>query len=154
MIYTIGYQGLPLDRFKEILVEKDINIIVDVRSKPYGRAYQYNRKALEFMVKDSLILYWYKGDVLGGFAPIKPAALSWLEGIGRPDNGAVFGPGFKVPHVEINYLLLCYEANPRECHRHYELAKHLMSKRITVIHLDKNGDETRAIDLEPQPTLL
>ncbi len=155
MIYTIGYQGLPFDRFKEILVEKDINIIVDVRSKPYGRAFQYNRKALEFMTKDTpaTLLYWYKGDVLGGFNPIKPEALKWLESIGVP-NGKEFGPGFKVPDVPINYLILCYEANPRECHRHYELAKHLMSKGIAVVHLDKAGSETRAADLEPQPTLL
>jgi len=155
MIYSIGYQGLQFPRFKEILVEKDISILVDVRSKPYGRAFQYNRKALEFMTKATAptLLYWYKGDVLGGFNPVKPEALKWLEGLGAP-NGKEFGPAFKVPDVNINYLMLCFEADPRQCHRHYILAKHLMSKGINVIHLDKNGDETRAIDLDPQPTLL
>ena len=146
MIYTIGYQGLPLDSFKRILREADINILIDVRSKPYGRAFQYNRNALEPLLKEMGILYWYKGDVLGGFSEIKPEALAWLEGCGTP-NGADFGPDFKVPAVPINYLLLCFEANPRECHRHYALGRHLIGQGIDVVHLLKDGRKVAAGDL-------
>lgn len=152
MIYTIGYQGLQLPQFKRILEEKKIDILVDVRSKPNGRAFQYNRKALEAWLPTLSKLYWYKGDVLGGFKPIEPDALQWLEGLnhnmGIKTNTADTGP------IRFNYLLLCFEANPRECHRHYILARHLTSKGIEVIHLDKEMRETPASTLFSQPSLL
>jgi uncharacterized protein (DUF488 family) len=147
MIYTIGYQGLPLHEFQRIIKEKHISILVDVRSKPYGRAFQYNRSALEPLMKSIGVLYWYKGDVLGGFAEIKPDALRWLEGC-ADKNACEFGSGFKVPAVEFNHLILCFEANPSECHRHYALTRHLLSKGFEVIHLLKGGGEIKASDLE------
>ena len=78
MIYTVGYQGMQFPTFETILDELAIDILIDVRSKPHGRAYQYNRLALEKRLKEMKRLYWYKGDVLGGFKPVEPAALERL----------------------------------------------------------------------------
>lgn len=152
MIYSIGYQGLPLDQFKRILEEKQIDILVDVRSKPNGRAFQYNRKALEELLPAMKKLYWYKGDVLGGFKPIEPDALTWLEGLNH--NMGIKASTADTGPIRFNYLLLCFEDNPLECHRHYILARHLVSKGIEVIHLDKAMRETPASSLFSQPSLL
>ena len=134
--------------------ERDMPVVarVDLPGKPNGRAFQYNRKALEAWLPTLSKLYWYKGDVLGGFKPIEPDALQWLEGLnhtmGIKTNTADTGP------IRFNYLVMCFEANPRECHRHYILARHLVSKGIEVIHLDKEMRETPASALSSQPSLL
>jgi uncharacterized protein (DUF488 family) len=146
MIYTIGYQGLPVERFRQIIEEKNIDIVIDVRSKPSGRAYQYNRKALEKMFLDiAPKMYWYKGDILGGFAPIHESAIEWLTGCDH--NMGIKWEGTDTGDIRFNYLILCYEANPCECHRHYELGKRLLKRGIDIIHLYQ-GREIKASELE------
>ena len=43
MIYTIGYAGVTLGKFIELLKEQDISVLIDVRSLPKSRYfYQFN----------------------------------------------------------------------------------------------------------------
>ena len=37
MIYTIGYQKFSIEDIENIIVKKDIGLLVDVRSHPYSR---------------------------------------------------------------------------------------------------------------------
>lgn len=138
MIYSIGYQnGLTLEDLDKVMQAKEIDCLLDVRTTPYGRLYHFNRKALEKRYPQN---YLYKGDELGGLKPIAPEYLKWLEQI------ETRAPG--------NYLLFCYEEEPRLCHRHYVLALHLLTRGIEVIHLDRHLNETRAGQIEPQLPLL
>ena len=78
------------------------------------------------------LAYVYKGDVLGGFKPATAEGLKWLTGL---------------IHQQKNFLILCFEANPVECHRHYVLARHLSVQDIEVTHLLKDGRELCESDL-------
>lgn len=135
MIYTIGYQGLPLTQFLQILADKRIDVLIDVRSKPYGRAVSYNRKALEELFAKLGKRYIYKGDVLGGFTPIYPPAIEWLAD--------------RICDTGVNHLILCFEKNPAECHRHYELGRRLLARDIDIMHLSYNGLNMWASEIKP-----
>lgn len=41
-IYTIGYEGLSIDSFINILIKKDIKTVLDVRNKPFSYKYGFN----------------------------------------------------------------------------------------------------------------
>jgi hypothetical protein len=48
MLFSIGYQKLKdVDELISILRERKINILLDVRSRPYGRKPAFNKKNLE-----------------------------------------------------------------------------------------------------------
>ena len=69
MIYSIGYQKLDQKTLIEILKAHQVEVLVDVRSRPYGRKAVFNRKEIERWLPATGIEYLWKGDILGGFAP-------------------------------------------------------------------------------------
>jgi len=127
MIYSIGYQKLNLSDLKRTVEEKSINFLVDCRSTPYGRRFEFNRKRLE---AEFGIVYTWCGGSLGGFSPINPESIKWLA---------------EATHC--NFLLLCMEEDPRTCHRHYEIAVRLHGYGVTVTHLFR-GEEITSTELE------
>ena len=40
MVYTIGYAGLDIDRFLDILKENKISLLIDVRSLPKSKYFK------------------------------------------------------------------------------------------------------------------
>ncbi len=128
MLYSIGYQKLKSveDLIKE-LQARDIKFLVDVRSKPYGRKFAFNRKALEAALPGYGIRYQWCGENLGGFARIKDSAIAALS-TWQHDRCA---------------CLMCMEADPRDCHRHYEIAERLKKLGIPVGHILTAENPTR-----------
>ena len=56
-IYSIGYAGLPMDRFLAALQDHGISVVLDVRSTPYSRRFPaYNREALADILHQHNIL--------------------------------------------------------------------------------------------------
>jgi uncharacterized protein (DUF488 family) len=120
MLYTIGYQHLTdPDDLVSILLGKRINYLIDVRSRPYGRKYLFNKKRLEGHLPASGINYSWQGDKLGGFAKIHEVDIKTLA-IWQKDKTA---------------CLMCMEADPNQCHRKYEIAKRLKKYGISVEHI-------------------
>ena len=120
LLYSIGYQYMkePAE-LVAALRRYEIGVLVDVRSKPYGRKYAFNRKALETLLPSAGIGYVWKGDVLGGFASISEEAIKGLAAWQR-DRVA---------------CLMCMEKDPDRCHRKNEIARRLLSYGVEVLHL-------------------
>ena len=73
-VYTAGFSNLPLHSFLANLRAHGIQVLVDVRSKPYASyTPHYNKDQIEAAAKADGLRYLYLGQDLGG----------------RPDN-----PGF------------------------------------------------------------
>jgi uncharacterized protein (DUF488 family) len=126
MIYSIGYQNLPIEKLARYVHIFHITMIVDVRSVPYTRhpdRYDYNKNRLlkRFArFSSSSALYVWKGDVLGGkTGPAKEEGITWLIGQQSVDT----------------ILLLCLEEDPAQCHRRYDIARRLLIRGIDVSHL-------------------
>ena len=58
MIYTIGYAGVDIDRFVQILKDKRITLLIDVRSIPKSQYfYQFNNNNLSKILANVGIKY-------------------------------------------------------------------------------------------------
>jgi uncharacterized protein (DUF488 family) len=120
MIYSIGYQNLKnAGDLIGILQKKDINTLVDVRSKPFSRKSGFNKKVLSKQLKRNDIQYIWLGETLGGFGRIEEGGI---------ESMAFFQIGQRV-------CLMCMEADPEQCHRKYEIAKRLKQYKIEVEHI-------------------
>ncbi len=117
MIYSIGYQRLSLDALKGIMRKHRIDRLVDIRSKPYSRRAEFNKRNLMRLFGN----YVWRGDVLGGLhGPVSLLGIDWI--LKRQAEG-------------LNLLIMCMEHNPDDCHRKYDIAKRLEPHGIKVQHI-------------------
>ena len=135
MIYSIGYQKLTPETLEETLRTHNITLLIDVRSVPYSRKPQFNRKNLE--QRFGLGGYIWKGDILGGkFGPAHEAGIDFLRQLDK----------------EGRQVLMCLENNPRDCHRYQDIGMRLLQFGIDVIHLhDGIQEKTSEIMKEKLP---
>ena len=119
MICSIGYQKLDQNTLIEILKAHQVEVLVDVRSRPYGRITVFNRKAMERWLPAAGIDYLWKGDILGGFAPIEEEAIEWLADFGR----------------ERVVCIMCMEADPEKCHRKKEIGLRIEAYGVILEHI-------------------
>ena len=67
--WTIGHSNHPIDVFLDLLAQRQIAVLVDVRSSPYsGYASHFNKEAIEHPLRQRDIKYLFLGDLLGGRA--------------------------------------------------------------------------------------
>jgi len=120
MIFTIGYQGKKdAEELVALLKKSQIELLLDVRSKPYGRRYMFNRKILEATLPIHGIEYRWAGERLGGFAVIEESAIASLA---QEQEGR-------------RVCLMCMEEDPDQCHRKTEISRRLAGYGVTAIHL-------------------
>jgi len=121
MLYSIGYQNLKnIEKLQEILFEKGIKILLDVRSRPYGRKSSFNKKILETSLPVAGIEYNWAGKTLGGFSEIDEDDIKKLA-VWQNDRIA---------------CLMCMEADPDHCHRKNEIARRLKKYGVSVNHIE------------------
>lgn len=149
-IWTLGHGQRSFDEYVEMLSDYDIQVVVDVRSKPVTRFTPYfNRLRLQDALEEVGFRYVYLGDKLGGmpdssefydaegrtlYAPI--ARQSWFaDGIAQVEGLA----------SARTVALTCLEEDPERCHRHLLLGKALTDRGAAVLHIRHAGyTETQA----------
>ncbi|MGM0454428.1 MAG: DUF488 family protein [Thermodesulfobacteriota bacterium] len=119
MIYTIGYQNITADQLIDHLRQNAVDVLIDVRSKPFSRKKAFNKRALEKRLSDAGIAYRWWGDKLGGFSTIHETAIRSL---------AAFASDKTV-------CLMCMEADPDQCHRKNEIARRLAGQDVIARHI-------------------
>jgi uncharacterized protein (DUF488 family) len=119
MLYTIGYQDKDIDFFIQALKANNIEHLVDVRSKSMSRLFVYNKKALENRLIREGIAYTWAGATLGGLNPILEKEIKRLA----------------LWQANKTVCLLCMEADPHKCHRHYEIGERLKKYNVTTLHI-------------------
>lgn len=126
MIYTIGYQKLDPDTFINLLKQKEISLLMDVRSNPYSKNPNYRMKNLKVLLSNAGIAYHWAGRTLGGFAAINEKNIELL---------AEFQEGKTL-------CLMCMEADPAKCHRELEIGSRIKKYGVKVIHIKNNDMES------------
>jgi len=123
MLFTIGYQKLSVPDLVLLLQRTQISVLVDVRSRPYGRKTEFNRNNLEKVLPSFNIGYVWKGKCLGGLSGKREDCynedLSWLEKEAKL----------------LNVCILCMEDEPTECHRYNWIAADLAERGMKATHL-------------------
>lgn len=130
MFYTWGYQKSNIEDLHNIINEYKIDLLVDIRSKPYSKyKKEFNKDYLKNVLKEK---YKYAGYILGGFN-IDKYKLSikdkenFKNGLNQFVNFSQQGK---------NILFMCFEKEIKECHREIvewlseEKTKHLVTKRL------------------------
>ena len=144
LIFTVGHSNHSLDMFINLLKSHNIDVLVDVRSKPFSRfSPQFNKEGLEKAVKASEMKYLFLGQELGGrpqgsefydnygfvlYSRIAESPL-FLEGIDRLIKG------IKTYHVAV----MCSEENPANCHRRLLVGRVLAERGVSVQHIRGDG---------------
>ncbi len=141
MIYTIGYEGIKIIEFIEILRNRDIKILIDVRELPISRKREFSKNNLKKHLNDENIEYFHFKD-LG-----TPKILR--DKIRSNRNYNLFFKEYKKllcnkknvlnNLIELvdgkNVCLICYEKDYNYCHRKILAEEIKKTKGISVCHI-------------------
>lgn len=140
-IYTLGYEGLGLDEFLDILEQNQIRFLFDVRELPISRKPGFSKRALAEALEVRGISYehWRK---LGAPRDIRQALKrtgdwqayerSYLELI---DSRTEVLGRLAARAKQATICLLCFEKDYQECHRSLVTGK---LERLHLIHDTKH----------------
>ncbi|MES2393357.1 MAG: DUF488 domain-containing protein [Acidobacteriota bacterium] len=166
-VFTIGHSSHAPERFRALLGEHGIEVLVDTRSAPYSRyTPQFDREALKDLAGAAGVKYMWMGDVVGG----RPREEDCYDAEGRVLYSRVARlPEFRAAverlkrgAEEFRVALLCSEEDPAHCHRRLLITRVLLGEGAEVEHI--RGDGTVESDaqvearsgkklIEPQPAL-
>ncbi len=140
-IFTIGYEGITLEAFVETLREHGVQTVVDVRELPLSRRAGFSKRPLSAVLKENGIGYVHERP-LGTPKALRHALRAGLElesfraeyrqvlADRQPDLERVAA---LAAHERV--ALMCFEADPLECHRSV-IADELL--RLGLISVFKN----------------
>lgn len=147
MIYTIGYAGTEIERFVEILKEKKIKFLIDVRSVPYSHQFwRFDELNIFHALEKHGIFYQNWKNEFGarqenrnfysaGVLDFEKFAMSeeFRHGISKLK-------GLK----DENVCLMCAEIDPINCHRAILCARNLADCGFEIVHIiaKRNGKTT------------
>ncbi|MCL1820945.1 MAG: DUF488 domain-containing protein [Oscillospiraceae bacterium] len=141
VLYTIGYSGFDIDAFVSVLRNKNVTVLIDVRSKPYSTYFpNYNKEILEKSLGKNGILYRNYSREFGaqqmnrafcspeGFLDFETFVKSdvFAEGFSKLENGM---------KQNYTFALMCAEKNPVDCHRAIMVSRPFHEAGHMVIHL-------------------
>ncbi len=104
IVFNIGYYGKTVGELIAKLEHNKIEILVDLRSKPWSRDHSYNKKELQREIEANGIKYMWRGKTLGGMGVGRQA---WKEAL--------------IPLAEHagkqRICIMCMESSVNQCHR-------------------------------------
>ncbi len=154
MLFTIGHSNLPLARFIELLRINDIELVVDVRARPFSRHNpQYNHRPFAKALAEAGFGYVWMGDRLGGVPHGSRQRLDVEERLRDPD----FRKGL-AELVELaakkRAALVCAEEDPRRCHRRFLVVRGLVEfgalEPEEVVHIRADGRAVTEAELRAE----
>ena len=124
-VYSIGYQGLSVQEFIRKLEGAGIGLVADVRAVPLSRKPGFSKNVLAAHLKKAGIDYVHVASAGNPTHSLKAYATHL-----RKDRTGVDDLQ-KVIAGRRRVAVLCFEADPAECHRSLLLA----GLPVAVIHL-------------------
>ena len=144
-IYTIGHSNHSQEQFLNLLTDKKIEVLVDVRSNPNSRWAAFaDRDSINEILESVRIHYIYLGDVLGG----RPSdSDSYDNRTGRVDYQVIQREEYFKRGINrilgglkrYRVCIMCAEENPTSCHRNLLVAESLRKAGVQVFHIRGDG---------------
>lgn len=140
-VFTIGYTAFNIDYFIAILKSHKVSHLIDVRSNPVSEYFQdYNSFNLEVKLKQHNIIYENFSLEFGARQENKKffseSGFVDFEKFTQSEqfkNGlAKIRDGFK---QDTNFVLMCAEKEPINCHRSIMIAHAMQKADIEVLHI-------------------
>ena len=147
MIYTIGYAGVTIDRFVQILKNMKISLLIDVRSVPKSQYfYQFNNNLLSRILANVDIKYENWKDEFGARQDNLKFYTNSILDYEKFAQSEQFQSGIlKLKNLykqDSNVCLMCAEIDPINCHRAILCAKEIYANDMKVVHViaKRNGE--------------
>jgi len=143
-VFTIGHSNHSLERFLGLLLQHQIELLVDVRSRPFSRyAPHFNAAELEAAVRRSRIGYRFAGRELGG----RPDGDEFYDAddhvlYDRVARSALFCGGIQqliAGAGRSRTAIMCSEENPAGCHRRLLVGRVLAEQNVALLHIRGDG---------------
>jgi uncharacterized protein (DUF488 family) len=149
-VLTIGYEGIGLGDFLDVLQAQGVRRVVDVREMPLSRKPGFSKSALSKALAEVNIEYVHE-RVLGTPKPIREA----LRATGDWQAYERSYLEFLAPREEElsrilefdDICLLCFEANYAECHRS------LVTQRMEELNLVDDVRHLKPLKKKANPSL-
>ena len=131
-VLTIGYEGVKIDEFIDVLLVQGVHTLVDVRDFPLSRKPGFSKNPLSQALADVNILYVHE-KVLGTPKPIRDALKETGDWATYEKSYLSFLAPREVHLSRVldfdSVCLMCFEADHLECHRS------LVARRMYELHL-------------------
>ena len=151
-LYSIGHSTQSLESLIGLLNLYDIQVVADVRTAPFSRFNpQFNRRDLEFGLKERGLQYVFLGKGLGG----RPNGDEFYD----PDGHVLYGRMAETSEFEAGLKMLldgaqqyrvammCSEEDPTDCHRFLLITRVLHTQDVPVVHIRGEGTTQRTQDV-------
>lgn len=146
ILFTIGYQGLTPEVFVDVLQKAGVSTVADVRINPHSRKPGFSSKRLAETLEGAGFGYvWLKG--LGSPDAARDRAhagdlegmrLLYRQHLDRAEAAEDYAT-LKGLALDEDVCLLCYEADPNDCHRLILAEKLAGDTGLPVTHLEGLG---------------
>jgi hypothetical protein len=125
MLFTIGYEGIPVERYLNTLIQNDVRLLCDVRKNPLSRKFGFSKSNLQKYLPNIGIEYVH--------IPELGIASEQRNNLNSDDDYRNLFKKYKASlskrrvYLEQVYQLLqtrnrialtCFEHEPSHCHRH------------------------------------
>jgi uncharacterized protein (DUF488 family) len=125
ILYTIGYEGRSIEALVNILIRNGIRLLCDVRKNPLSRKFGFSKSKLEHITQTVGIRYLHVPGL--GIDSDKRSSLETVEDYRSlfkdyaktlSNRKPLLDQVYSLLHSESRVALMCYEHEPRMCHRH------------------------------------
>lgn len=143
-IFSIGHSNQSVEAFLALLQQHAIQVLVDVRSRPYSRyVAHFNGTVLAAAVRKVGIKYLFMGKELGG----RPDGEEFYDGEGHVLYNRVARAPFFLGGIKrlkeggktYRIAMMCSEEDPVACHRHLLISRVLAEQGVNVVHIRGDG---------------
>jgi uncharacterized protein (DUF488 family) len=142
LLFTIGHSNHAIEHFLELLRRHEIELVADVRSRPYSRFVpHFSRERLARLLEEAAIGYMFLGAELGGKPPTGAApatAIDYADRIRQPE----FQGGIErllTAARDRRVALLCRERDPLDCHRLHLICRYVKPLIGGIGHILPDG---------------
>lgn len=146
-LYTIGYEGLHLEEYINLLIGQNIRMLIDVRKNAYSMKFGFSRHILERGLREAGIHYLHLPGLGVDSAKRREATTDkqWYNMFQEyyeetlPLHGKELSTIQEMVERLKRVAITCYEATPEDCHRSYvaRALEAMQGWEYPVVHLHK-----------------
>ncbi|GHT55082.1 hypothetical protein FACS1894109_00930 [Spirochaetia bacterium] len=131
VLFTIGYEGISIEKYLNTLIQNDIRLLCDVRNNPLSRKFGFSKSNLQHYLKNINIEYVHIPEL--GIISEKRQNLETDADYAQLFKHYEKSLTSRQQYLEKVYQLLsskkrialtCFEHDPLHCHRHI-ISKHI-----------------------------
>lgn len=147
MLYTIGYEGLHLEEYINLLIGQNVRMLIDVRKNAYSMKFGFSRHILERGLREAGIHYIHLPGLGVDSAKRREANTDkqWYNMFQEyfeetlPLHGKELSTIKEMIERLNRVAITCYEATPEDCHRSYvaRALEAMQGWEYPVVHLHK-----------------